>query len=109
MAPATRKERCRRRSIKPGKMHCCSCRTCRIVIRNQIEEQRNSGGENQPQNVSVVTLEKVKGSLLADMTLMMVLDGVTKEWTLRHVQLQLGKHFLVCRLLRLLPKKQAAG
>ena len=77
------------------------------VIRNQIEEQRNSGG-GKTSWFERGDFEKVKGSLLADMTLMMVLDGVTKEWTLRHA-IAAGQHFSCLLFAEIVSRKNRAA
>ena len=62
------------------------------VLVEQINQQRDNGGGKATWFLRK-DFDKVKHSLIADMTLMVVLDGVTKELSLRSITENLGKHF----------------
>lgn len=62
------------------------------AIVEQLEDQKNnSGGKTSWHKRG--DLYAVKPSLLADLALMMALDGVNNDWSLRHLIKTLGKHF----------------
>jgi DNA-directed RNA polymerase len=77
------------------------------VLVEQINQQRDNGGGKATWYLRK-DFDKVKHSLIADMTLMVVLDGVTKELSLRSITENLGKHFS-CLLFAAVVEGKASG